>query len=378
MILDSAIGIDAPDPLSRDTLSAVPRVLRAVCRAGCSRRPGASRVRPRTARDAAAPDRDPPRRAPRRPPDQRHPARRRRPQPARLRRPLSGLCSAGSRARSARRCAATAISCSRSCSTPPTTRTTSRSASSAGASTSPRRARRVRSRGIRAPIPRRARSRLARSSPRRRCARSPPSTARPRCASGSCRCAAHWPAPTRVAAPEPPLPTTIPTLVLAGEVDLRTPLEGARRLARALHGRLVVEKGIGHGVLGENPRAARRRPSARVPRGTAAAGLPALTTLQRAAAVRAALGRCSLSRSRPRRPPGPRASARARRPARSSDVARGSPSASRRAMRYELRVALAGEHADRHLQLAETVPDGRHGARADAAQGSREAGGRVA
>jgi pimeloyl-ACP methyl ester carboxylesterase len=62
-----------------------------------------------------------------------------------------------------------------------------------------------------------------------------------------------WPAPTRVAAPEPPLPTTIPTLVLAGEVDLRTPLEGARRLAQALHGHLVVEKGIGHGVLGENP-----------------------------------------------------------------------------------------------------------------------------
>jgi pimeloyl-ACP methyl ester carboxylesterase len=62
-----------------------------------------------------------------------------------------------------------------------------------------------------------------------------------------------WPAPARVAPPEPPLPTTIPTLVLSGEVDLRTPLESARRLATALHGRVVVERGVGHGVLGANP-----------------------------------------------------------------------------------------------------------------------------
>ncbi|HEY1538788.1 MAG TPA: alpha/beta hydrolase [Solirubrobacteraceae bacterium] len=62
---------------------------------------------------------------------------------------------------------------------------------------------------------------------------------------------AHWPARTRVPAPEPPLPTTIPALVLSGDLDLRTPLQNARRLARALHGHLVVEQGVGHGVLGE-------------------------------------------------------------------------------------------------------------------------------
>jgi pimeloyl-ACP methyl ester carboxylesterase len=59
-----------------------------------------------------------------------------------------------------------------------------------------------------------------------------------------------WPARQRVAEPAPPLPTTVPTLVLAGELDLRTPLENARRLARALGGRVVVEPGVGHQVLG--------------------------------------------------------------------------------------------------------------------------------
>jgi pimeloyl-ACP methyl ester carboxylesterase len=62
-----------------------------------------------------------------------------------------------------------------------------------------------------------------------------------------------WPAPQRVVAPAPPLPTTIPTLVLSGNLDLRTPLENARRLATALGGRLVVAQGVGHGVLGVDP-----------------------------------------------------------------------------------------------------------------------------
>jgi pimeloyl-ACP methyl ester carboxylesterase len=59
-----------------------------------------------------------------------------------------------------------------------------------------------------------------------------------------------WPARERTVEAAPPLPTTVPTLVLAGELDLRTPLENARRLARALGGRVVVESGVGHQVLG--------------------------------------------------------------------------------------------------------------------------------
>ena len=45
----------------------------------------------------------------------------------------------------------------------------------------------------------------------------------------------------------------MPALVLSGNLDLRTPLEKARSLATALHGKLLVEQGIGHGVLGLDP-----------------------------------------------------------------------------------------------------------------------------
>lgn len=62
-----------------------------------------------------------------------------------------------------------------------------------------------------------------------------------------------WPALSRVTAPEPPLPTTVPTLILSGDLDLRTPLENARKLATALHAKLVVERNAGHGVLGQDP-----------------------------------------------------------------------------------------------------------------------------
>lgn len=59
----------------------------------------------------------------------------------------------------------------------------------------------------------------------------------------------RWPARERVVAPPPPLPTTVRTLILSGDLDLRTPLENARRLAAALHGRVVVERGAGHFAL---------------------------------------------------------------------------------------------------------------------------------
>jgi pimeloyl-ACP methyl ester carboxylesterase len=59
-----------------------------------------------------------------------------------------------------------------------------------------------------------------------------------------------WPARVRPAVTPPPLPTSVPTLVLSGELDLRTPNAEARRLATALHGKLVTERGVGHSVLG--------------------------------------------------------------------------------------------------------------------------------
>jgi pimeloyl-ACP methyl ester carboxylesterase len=59
----------------------------------------------------------------------------------------------------------------------------------------------------------------------------------------------HWPAPIRPAQGPPPLPD-VPFLVLSGELDLRTPLEGARRLASQLpDARLVMEPGWGHDTL---------------------------------------------------------------------------------------------------------------------------------
>jgi pimeloyl-ACP methyl ester carboxylesterase len=64
---------------------------------------------------------------------------------------------------------------------------------------------------------------------------------------------ADWPAPIRPPAPDLPLPRGLPALVLSGELDLRTPLESARALAAALPARLVVERGVGHSVLGADP-----------------------------------------------------------------------------------------------------------------------------
>jgi pimeloyl-ACP methyl ester carboxylesterase len=59
----------------------------------------------------------------------------------------------------------------------------------------------------------------------------------------------HWPAPTRPASPAPPLPD-LPVLLLSGDLDLRTPLDGAERLAAQLPDAVLVkEPGWGHDVL---------------------------------------------------------------------------------------------------------------------------------
>ena len=62
-----------------------------------------------------------------------------------------------------------------------------------------------------------------------------------------------WPAPAFARLPLPALPD-VPFLLLSGELDLRTPLEGARRLAAQLpDAELVAEPGWGHDVLASGP-----------------------------------------------------------------------------------------------------------------------------
>ena len=60
-----------------------------------------------------------------------------------------------------------------------------------------------------------------------------------------------WPAPERPQGDAAPAATPVPALVLAGELDLRTPVEAARRLATALgNAVLVTAPGTGHSVFG--------------------------------------------------------------------------------------------------------------------------------
>jgi pimeloyl-ACP methyl ester carboxylesterase len=59
----------------------------------------------------------------------------------------------------------------------------------------------------------------------------------------------EWPSPGDPPFPSGPLPA-VPALVLAGTADLRTPLESAERVAKAIPGANLVEvPGAGHGVL---------------------------------------------------------------------------------------------------------------------------------
>ena len=118
-----------------------------------------------------------------------------------------------------------------------------------------------------------------------------------------------WPAPARAIVPAPPLPAAVPALILSGELDLRTPLEQARALAAALpQARLVVGRGIGHAVLGADPSGcadaavraflAQRSPS-RCRRGEASIAIaPAEATIRRA------VRRGVRDRRRPRQNPG--------------------------------------------------------------------------
>lgn len=62
---------------------------------------------------------------------------------------------------------------------------------------------------------------------------------------------ASWPAPTRAVAPDPPVATSVPVLVLAGELDLRTPVAAARRLAVRLgNATVLTAPATGHSAFG--------------------------------------------------------------------------------------------------------------------------------
>jgi len=81
---------------------------------------------------------------------------------------------------------------------------------------------------------------------------------------------AGWPA----ASPPPPAATgpfpNVPVLMLEGEDDLRTPVEGARRVAASFpQARLVISASTGHSALGSDPSVCARRAFDRFFRGTA-------------------------------------------------------------------------------------------------------------
>lgn len=79
---------------------------------------------------------------------------------------------------------------------------------------------------------------------------------------------ADWPAPSRTLAPEPAAATPVPVLILAGELDLRTPLEAARRLAASLgNATVVTAPKVGHSAFGASLNACATRSVAAFLRG---------------------------------------------------------------------------------------------------------------
>lgn len=253
MVLDSPVGIDAPDSLARETLGAVGRVLRTICRSGCGgaeAHPVADLTR-LVARLRRTPLRRVVRRGSRRVPvsvgaddllgmlvsGDLDPAFMRRIPPAvraavggnvrRLVRLKASLYSSGGGEREPISAFSPAVYAATTCedatpawdpAAPPATR---RQQALAALDALPA--------SVFAPFDRRAGLNF-----------------------GLLPLCEAWPARTRVVEPGPPLPKTVPTLVLSGNLDLRTPLENARRLASELGGRVVVEQGVGHGVLGRD------------------------------------------------------------------------------------------------------------------------------
>ncbi len=253
MILDSPIGIDAPDPLARETFAAVPRVVRDVCRAGCGgagAHPVSDLARLR-ARLRRAPIRHVLRRGARRVPvrvsaddllsmlvtGDLEPELLAEIPPA-VRAALAG--HGGALARLKLRLLSIDSGGPISEFSPALFATTTCEESplawdpAAG------------------PAQRRSQARAAADATS--AAAFYPFDRRAGIVAGPLPLCADWPAPARAVAPEPPLPAGVPALVLSGELDLRTPLETARALARALPGaRLLVERGVGHSVLGADP-----------------------------------------------------------------------------------------------------------------------------
>ncbi|MDQ6750782.1 MAG: alpha/beta hydrolase [Actinomycetota bacterium] len=111
-----------------------------------------------------------------------------------------------------------------------------------------------------------------------------------------------WPEVTRTAAPLPPLPD-VPVLLLAGELDLRTPVEDARRVAAAFPRAAVLRvPGTGHGALRGDPSGCAERAVGMFLRGAA------VSTCRRGPgpAVAPFLPRSLSQVRRPRGVPGPR------------------------------------------------------------------------